>query len=271
MQRFLRTIFRVLTFLFAGIGLFFVAGYGAVRAGLTNTEGVIDQQNDSFLPAGKEYVRFPLAHTPEWVAFRQAVAKDKVMIESVSKETGISPRILIAILVPEQMRFFHSNRPMFKKAFGPLKILASQSQFSWGIFGIKDETARAVEEHLRDQTSPFYLGPSFEHALDFTTGDLDQERFARITDSRNHLYAYRYAGLYAAQIAKQWNTAGFPIEKRPEIIATLWNLGFHKSKPHGVPLSGGALIDIEGTSWSFGGLAGAFYYSDELIELFPAQ
>jgi len=30
-------------------------------------------------------------------------------------------------------------------------------------------------------------------------------------------------------------------------------------------------MDIGGTTWSFGALAGAFYYSDELVEIFPAQ
>lgn len=271
MHKHARAAIKLLTILFACIGLFFVAGYIAVRTGLTNTLGVIDQQSASFLPSTSEYTTFPLAHTPEWVAFRQAVAKDKSMIEAIAKETGASPRTLIAILVPEQMRLFHSNRPLFKKIFGPLKILGSQSQFSWGIFGIKDETARAVEAHLKDPSSPFYLGAKFEHALDFTTNEPDQERFSRIVAERDHTYAYRYAGLYVAQINHQWKDAGFPIDKKPEIIATLWNLGFEKSKPHSAPMSGGATIDINGTPWSFGALAHAFYYSDEMVELFPAE
>lgn len=257
---------------FAVIGFLLVIGYLAVLFKFTDTDGIIDIQNQSFrnnISQEKIYTEFPLAHTPEWIAFRQAVAKDKEIIDKISKETGVPGRLLVAILVPEQMRFFHSNRATFKRAFEPLKILGSQSKFSWGLFGIKDETARVTETHLIDKSSPFYLGKLFENILTFKTTDVDQERFQRITDEHNHYYSYLYTALYVAQIERQWEKAGFPVENRPEIIATLWNLGFEKSKPNKDPKSGGAEIDINGTIYSFGSLAKAFYYSDELIELFP--
>jgi hypothetical protein len=272
MNYYLRIFIRATVILFALIGFFLVAGYIAMRLGFTKTEGIEDLQNQSIantIKRDKTYTVFPLAHTPEWIAFRQAVAKDKTMIDKVSKETGVPSRLLIAILVPEQMRLFHSNRAIFKRAFEPLKILGSQSQFSWGLFGIKDETARATETHLKDVTSPYYLGKKFEGVLDFKTTDTDQERFQRITDEHNHYYSYLYTALYVAQINKQWEKAGFPIDDKPAIIATLWNLGFQKSIPKVSPLSGGAEIDINGTSYSFGSLAESFYYSDEMIELFP--
>jgi hypothetical protein len=248
-----------------------------MRLGLTKTKGKVDVQTQHFINTkdaitGNTYTPFPLAHSPEWIAFRQAVAKDKDMIAKVSKETGIPGRIIVSILVPEQMRLYHSERPVFKSFFEPLKMLGSQSQFSWGIFGIKDETARATEIHLTDTTSPFYLGKSFEKMLSFsTTTNSDQERFERITDEHNHLYSYTYTALYLAQIESQWKKAGFPIDKKPEILATLWNVGFEKSKPKANPSSGGSVLDIDGVSYSFGEMAGLFYYSDEMIELFPVQ
>jgi hypothetical protein len=257
---------------FALIGFFLVAGYIAVTFGFTNTTGIIDTQTKKFIPKTSEkvvYESFPLAHSPEWISFRQSVAKDAPMLQKIYKETGIQPRILVAILVPEQMRLFHSDRAIFKQFFEPLKMLGSQSQFSWGIFGIKDDTARDVENHLTDTTSPYYLGKSFEQALAFTTSESDQERFNRITDDKNHLYSYRYTALYIKQIQTQWKKAGFPVEDNPAVLATLWNLGFIKSKPHANPSSGGAVIDIEGTEYSFGELARLFYYSDEMIEIFP--
>jgi hypothetical protein len=273
MHKKIRLVFTTLVIIFAIIGFVFVSVYFAMKFKLTNTLGIIDTKSSSFAKPtaeGKTYSIFPLAHTPEWNAFKQAVVKDKVMIDKVSKETGVPPRLLIAILVPEQMRLFHSERAVFKRAFEPLKILGSQSQFSFGIYGIKDETARAVEAHLVDKTSPFYLGPKFEHALDFsTTTDIDKERFERIIDEHNHLYSYRYTALYVAQIESQWKKAGFPIVNKPAVIATLWNLGFTKSKPNANPKSGGAAIDINGVTYSFGALADQFYYSDELIEIYP--
>jgi len=232
-----------------------------------------DKQAENFIsnPPDKSYPRFPLAHTPEWVAFRQAVLKDKIIIEKVSKKTGVSARMLVALLVPEQMRLFHSNRPLFKKIFEPLKILGNQSQFSWGIFGIKDETARSIEKHLKDTKSPFYLGVSFEHLLDFQTDDHNQERFQRIIKENDHTYGYLYTALYVAQIKNQWKQAGFPIQNNPEILATLWNIGFKKSNPNANPKSGGSTLRINNTKWSSGSFAKIFYYSDELIEIFPAH
>lgn len=272
----LKAVLKILTVIFALIGFVLVAGYTAVRFGYTNTAGIIDTQTEHFIKndplVKKEYVTFPLAHTPEWIAFRQAVTKDLPIIAKVSKETGVPARLLVTILVPEQMRLFYSDRPVFKKFFEPLKILGSQSQFSFGIFGIKDETAIAVERHLVDTRSPYYLGKSFEGMLTFASStDVQNERFTRITDQHNHLYGYRYAALYVLQLQSQWKKAGHPINARPEIIATLWNLGFDKSKPHKNPLSGGAVLTINDTKYSFGEIARLFYYSDEMIELFPVQ
>ncbi|MEI6810654.1 MAG: hypothetical protein WCK60_01235 [Candidatus Nomurabacteria bacterium] len=276
MLKILKPTLKIIIIIFALIGLILSLGYVVIRAGLTKTEGKIDVQTKNFIKidsAKKEnYTTFPLAHTPEWIAFRQAVIKDKTTIENVSKKTGVSERLLISILVPEQMRLFHSERPLFKQVFEPLKILGSQSQFSWGIFGIKDETARDVEEHLTNKNSPFYLGLSFEKYLSFTNqGYSDQERFSRIVDEKNHMYSYLYTAIYILQIESQWRNAGFPIDSRPEIIATLWNVGFEKSIPKKDPSSGGSVLDIGDKQYSFGEMARLFYYSDEMIEIFPLK
>ena len=140
----------------------------------------------------------------------------------------------------------------------------------WGIYGIKEETAKAVELHLKDTTSPYYLGKSFENTLSFSSStSKDKERFERIIDEHNHTYTYLYTALFVKQVITQWQKAGFPINNNPAVIATLWNLGFSKSEPKQDPKSGGAAIDINGKTYSFGALSAAFYYSDELLEVFP--
>ena len=264
-------ITKIIIVIFALIGFILISGYIAMFFGFTNTEGIIDNQTKHFIQKNNNqtYEIFPLAHTKEWISFRQAVVKDVPVITQISKETGISPRLLVAILVPEQMRLFYTNRAVFKEFFEPLKILGNQSQFSWGIFGIKDDTARSIESHLVDQQSPYYLGKSFEKSLSFTTQDIDQERFARIVDEHSHLFAYRYTALYIKQIEAQWSKAGYPISDNQAVIATLWNLGFEKSKPHKDALSGGSESEINTNKYSSGELARLFYYSDELIEVFP--
>ncbi len=276
----IRPFIKIVVYVFAVVGLFFVGGFFAVKSGLTNTSGIIDTQQENFLKVGgSEFKKFPLAHTPEWIAFRQAVALDREILARVEKETGVSPRLIITPLVPEQMRLFYSNRALFKEVFGPLKILGAQSQFSWGIMGFKDDTAREIERRLKDPASPSYLGKKYEHLLDFKTAisgssatsseQDDQERFLRIVDEHNHYYSYLYAAIYLKEIEQEWAHAGFDISKQPEILATLFNIGFANSKPNPNPKVGGSEIDIDGITYSFGGLAGIFYNSDEMIELFP--
>jgi len=177
--------------------------------------------------------------------------------------------LIVAQIVCEQMRLYTSQREVFKQIFAPLKILGSQSQFSWGIMGIKQETAIAIEQHLKDPASPYYLGKEYEHMLDFKTTDVDAERFERITDQHDHTYAYLYTALYLKQIMTQWQKAGHDISNRPEILSTLYNIGFAHSQPKADPGVGGAEIDINGHMYSFGSLAYHFYYSQELINVFP--
>ena len=67
----------------------------------------------------------------------------------------------------------------------------------------------------------------------------------------------------------EWARAGFPITDKPAIISTLFNIGFAHSTPNAAPQVGGAAIDIGGITYSFGGVAGDFYNSDVLTDLFP--
>ena len=67
----------------------------------------------------------------------------------------------------------------------------------------------------------------------------------------------------------QWERAGFPIDTRPEIIATLFNIGFDASVPKENPVVGGSEVLIKNNYYSFGAISYDFYYSGELFDLFP--
>jgi hypothetical protein len=205
----------------------------------------------------------------EWQDFKLAVAKDKNLIDSAACLTGVEPRMIVAVLVGEQIRLFNSNREAYKKWIGPLKILSVETTFSLGVTGIKVPTAQTIEKNLKDSTSIFYLGKRYENLLDFTTKNIQQERFNRLTSYKNHFYSYMYAALNVKQINTQWERAGYPISDRPEILATLYNIGFEVSVPKENPLVGGSGINIKGKSYTFGSVAYEFYYSGELFDLFP--
>lgn len=212
---------------------------------------------------------FEWMNIPEWQVFKQAVVKDKHLIDSVAKLTGVEPRLIVSVLVGEQIRLFNSSREAYKKWIGPLKILSVETTFSLGVTGIKVPTAQRIEKNLKDSTSVFYLGEKYENLLDFQTKNISQERFNRLTSYKNHFYSYMYAALNVKQINVQWERAGFPISDRPEILATLFNIGYEVSVPKENPVVGGSGINIKGKRYSFGAVAYEFYYSGELYDFFP--
>jgi uncharacterized small protein (DUF1192 family) len=212
---------------------------------------------------------FPWINAEEWSVLAEAIEKDEPTIASVAEDSGVEKRLIVSSLIVEQLRLYHTQRALFKQFFQPLNILASATKTSWGVMSIKEETAIAIEEHLKDTSSEYYLGTEYEHLLDFSSSDHSGERYARLTNERDHRYAYLYGALYMKQLTTQWKNAGYDIANRPEIVATLFNIGFNGSHPKATPQVGGAAIEINGTNYTFGGLAYEFYYSGEMMDDFP--
>lgn len=280
MKKTLYIFFKIIIVLFALIGVAFSGVFVAMKLGWTKDAGLVDTQSDfwsgwKIRDGGEEGRAAPLAplgswtKSDEWHTLKEAIQKDRDVIERAASVTSLSPRLIATVIVGEQLRLFTSEREVFKKVFQPLRVLGTQTQFSLGVTGVKEETAAQIEQHLTDQTSPFYLGTQFEHLLDYITPPTGEMRIARFSDQHDHYYSYLYTGLFIRQVMSQWNHAGFSIDTRPEILATLFNLGFIKSAPKADPKVGGAPITINDTVYSFGGISGEFYYSDELIDIFP--
>lgn len=214
---------------------------------------------------------FEWMNMPEWEIFKEAVAKDKKLIDSAAKVTGVEARLIVSCLVGEQIRLFNSDREAFKKWIGPLKILSVESKFSFGVTGIKEHTAQKIEGYLKDKNSVYYIGEQYENLLDFSTEDPTTERIDRLTSFRNHYYSYLYAAIFIKQVKVQWERSGFPLDNRPEILATLFNVGFPQSVPKKNPKVGGSTIVIKEKPYTFGMISYQFYYSGELYNLFPIQ
>ncbi len=211
----------------------------------------------------------PWMNTPEWEALKVAILKDKELIDSAASLTGVEPRLIVGCLVGEQIRLFNSKREMYKKYLGPVKVLSVQSQFSLGVNGIKEFTAIEVERNLKNDTSDFYMGKEYENLLDFKTSEPDTERVARLVDYRNHLYSYIYTGCILHQTMLQWRRAGYDISDRPDLLFTLFNVGFSQSVPKPDPKCGGSHITVADKIYTFGAIGFDFYYSGELAEEFP--
>ena len=236
----------------------------------SSSSGALDQDalNDKYKDAQGQDV-FPWMNDEQWSVIRDAITKDKDEIDKAAGIAGIEPRLIVSSAIVEQVRLFHTERGLFKEFFEPLKILGNSNKISLGIMGVKEATAIQTENNLKDPTSPYYLGPSMEHALDFATSDPASERYQRLTDENNHYYSYLYGGIYMREMMEQWKNAGFDIEYRPEIVGTLFNVGFPQSHPNADPKVGGSEIDVGDAKYSFGSLAYEFYYSGELLDEFP--
>ncbi len=298
MKKTVRIIFNIFLYAFAIIGFSLVAVYLAVTFGWTKTKGIVDTQRDYFQNYSTQE-DLGWSKDAEWQTFKDAITRDAPVIKKAATASGADPRMIVAVVATEQLRFFHTDRESYKKYFAPLSMLGSMSQYSWGIAGIKPDTAKQVESNLKNSTSPFYLGPKYENLLDFGnvnsetssstanvststvvsagsstsiiyTG-IDQQRFIRLTDQHDHYFSYLYAGLLIQEMTHQWKVAGFDISNKPGVIATLFNLGFEHSEPKANPQIGGAAIDINGTTYSFGGLAESFYNSSELTDVFSRK
>lgn len=273
---------------FAAIGLLFTAVFIAMQFGLLNVRGASSTRNASLVGAndiqavsqkGSVCVADSAGVVPktcqwqktvEWQALRDGIAKDRAVIDRVSKEVGVDSRMIAAAVVPEQLRYFTANRESFKKYFEPLKILSSMSKFSLGVSGIKQDTAVLIEQYANDPSSPFYPGEGIAALLAYPEGvDRDTALYNRLTDSRNHYYSYLYTAVYLKEISAQWQRAGFDVSKQPEVLVTLFNIGFKASQPKSTPATGGAVITLGGAEYNFGELGSLFYRSEELRSVFP--
>lgn len=211
------------------------------------------------------------ADSDEWQVLKSAFIRDQDTIRKAAQDAGISPRLLLGGIIGEQFRFFTSTRDSFKSYFEPLKILASLSKFSYGIAGLKPETVARIEQNLKNRNSVFYLGPDMEDIIQYPESVTDHAaiQFDRITDTKNPYYSYLYPGLFMRQVIMQWKNAGYDISERPDVLSTLYNLGFNRSIPKADPAAGGAPITVNGVQYNFGQLGYEFYYSGELIQEFP--
>ena len=213
----------------------------------------------------------PWMNDSAWPALKAAILKDSALIYEAARLTGVEPRLIVGCLVGEQVRLFNSKREMYKRYLGPMKVLSVQSQFSLGVNGIKDFTAMQVERNLIDTASIFYMGKPYEHILDFQTENHQAERISRLTNYRNHLYSYIYTGCILHQTMLQWRRSGYDIVNRPDILFTLFNLGFAASKPGPDPQCGGSHITVHDAIYTFGVICNDFYFSGELAEQFPLK
>ena len=282
MNKILGTILHILLYAFAFIGLAFTFVFFGMRFGIFNVKGAIAARNESI--TGTTATALPPSEpscvngdatcdwteTPEWAVISSGLEKDAPTIDKVANETGVSSRIIAAVVVPEQTRFFTSDRETFKSIFEPLKILGDLTKFSLGVTGVKETTAAQIEQYANDPTSPFYPGDGIAALIAYPAGaNHDAVLYDRLTDDKDHTYQYLYTAIFIKEIEAQWQKAGYDISDNPGVIVTLFNIGFQHSVPKAMPATGGSVITSGGKNYTYGLLGTYFYDSTQLTDIFP--
>jgi hypothetical protein len=209
---------------------------------------------------------------PEAVQLQAALAKDAPLINDVAARTGVSGRLIVSAVLPEQLRFFTTNRNAAKSLLEPLQALGVLTRFSLGVSGMKVDTARHIEAYASDASSPYYPGPGMSELLAFPEGaDVDAERYRRLTDPVDRTYQYLYTALFLKEVLAQWRAAGHDITWAPQVSVTLFNIGFKRSQPKPNPRVGGVPVTIAGQEILFGQLGYEFFYSGALLDVFPFE
>lgn len=214
-----------------------------------------------------------------WKDFCNIVRKDRYAIDSVSRLTGVESRLIVMCMVGEQVRMFNSGREKFKKYVLPFNRIMLPTNRGYGVTGILEHTALRIENTIFNKKSEFYAGDYFQNCINVndsfpelvndTIKAHKLKTIQRLIQRGDHYYSYLYTAFLLRQYQAHWERNGFTLENRPEILGSLFNLGYQKSKPKKNPVVGGSTFDVGGKDYTFGGLCFEFYYSGQLQELFP--
>jgi len=222
---------------------------------------------------------FEFSNYAVWKTFCDAVKKDKAAIDSASRITGVESRMIVMCLVGEQVRMFNANRERFKQYVYPFSRVILPKNRGYGVTSILEHTALQMEQNLINKNSPFYPGDYFYKCLNTTDAAPglvvdsikahQHKTIQRLIMGGDHFYSYLYTAFLIRQYQAHWQRAGQDLSYRPEIVGTLFNLGFHKSKPKKNPEVGGSSFTVGNKEYTFGGLCYEFYYSGEMLKDFP--
>ena len=146
-------------------------------------------------------------------------------IEYASKTFDINPDFLKSIIYIERIKNYNWQDEYFDDY---LAIKGKNS--SIGFCQVKMKTAYWIECQLVDSTSEFYSGKKYGNILPVSQSS--QEIIDKLMDDKTNLI---YASAYMRIIQSYWESKGFPINDRVDIIATIFSYGVF-SRSTGEPL-----------------------------------
>ncbi len=143
------------------------------------------------------------------------IAEHEALIENGCKPFNIKPSILSSVIYVERQ----SN---FDWSDDALDIILAKTghNSSIGFCQVKLKTAYWIEIQLNDSASIYWPGTEYSNILSESLSP--KELITKLQDdSLNILYAAAYLRL----IQSRWARAGYPIDKRADILGTLYATG----------------------------------------------
>ncbi len=173
-------------------------------------------------------------------------------VQKVANILNIDANIINSAILTEQCRWFFTYRWFVKDIVKSNKVLMVMSQFSYGIWWIKEITAANIENYLSGSYQDIYI--------EYLSGvNSNQLRIDKLTNDT--FVQILYSGWLIKSIIDRREKAGFDISRDYGVILTLYNFWNSKKKtPHANPQMGWAIITINEKEYTFWALGMIFYY-----------
>ena len=174
----------------------------AVSINLSNSSDSLNSFSMDTIKQKSKYVQNWM-NSKEWETLKETLINERSSIDSAAMVSGVESRLILCCLIGEQMRIYNQSRERLKNFWGPFKKLSFMTNLSYGVTGIKEGTAILIENNLKNSLSVYYLGKEYEHILDYSTDNIEDERLYRLKNYYNHFYSYLYAALILKQTKVQ--------------------------------------------------------------------
>lgn len=158
------------------------------------------------------------------------ISLNKRFIEQASESFCINYAYLSAIIFVERTLNYTWRDDSFD-----IILAKTGRNSSIGFCQIKIKTAYWIECQFNDASSLYFPGVEYQNLITISKS-VDELLSKLKNDSLNIIYAAAYSRI----ILSRWRKDGFPIDRSPDIIGTLYSTGMYNSdgterKPNGKP------------------------------------
>lgn len=147
------------------------------------------------------------------------IKEQQLFIKNAASKFNVNPQHLSAIIYTERTL----NYDWTDEALD-IAIAKAGKNSSMGFCQVKLKTAYFIERQLHNSNSLFYLGKQYKNLL-FVSQNVT-ELIDKLMDKQLNIF---YAAAYLKIMQIRWEKAGYPIDKRPDILGTLYSTGLYNN------------------------------------------